>query len=391
MTGHDGRRHHRRHRARARRPRRRRGPGPRPVPAAARRAAAGRHRPDRVPRRAVRPRARLGALPRGPRRARPVARSCRRRSTSSSRPGRCAPSRDVPQPDRPRHGRARPSSPTAARRRSAATCARCSPARRSGASCSASPAPAPTSPACRPGRSATATSGSSTARRCGPRSRTWPAGGCWSPAPTPTRRKHKGLTVLRRRHARARGRGAAARQMTGEAEFNEVYFTDVRIPDAERLGDVGEGWRVSLTTLMNERVVDRRPDPHPGAAGSIGELDEDLDEPPPAATTAATRDRVMRLWVQAEVLRLTNIRASQNRGRGHARPRGLGRQAGDRPSPTRTSCEFAVDLLGRRRDAATRRLPDGPAPTTALDCEQPAEGVPARRGPTRSRAARPRS
>ncbi len=44
------------------------------------------------------------------------------------------------------------------------------------------------------------------------------------------------------------------RQITGEAEFNEVYFTDVRIPDAERLGDVGEGWRVSLTTLMNERV-----------------------------------------------------------------------------------------------------------------------------------------
>ena len=44
------------------------------------------------------------------------------------------------------------------------------------------------------------------------------------------------------------------RQMTGEAEFNEVYFTDVRVPDAERLGDVGEGWRVSLTTLMNERV-----------------------------------------------------------------------------------------------------------------------------------------
>ena len=42
--------------------------------------------------------------------------------------------------------------------------------------------------------------------------------------------------------------------MTGEAEFNEVYFTDVRIPDAERLGDVGDGWRVSLTTLMNERV-----------------------------------------------------------------------------------------------------------------------------------------
>ena len=44
------------------------------------------------------------------------------------------------------------------------------------------------------------------------------------------------------------------RQITGEAEFNEVYFTDTRIPDSERLGKPGDGWRVSLTTLMNERV-----------------------------------------------------------------------------------------------------------------------------------------
>ena len=44
------------------------------------------------------------------------------------------------------------------------------------------------------------------------------------------------------------------RQITGEAEFNEVYLTDVRIPDCHRIGAEGEGWRVSLTTLMNERV-----------------------------------------------------------------------------------------------------------------------------------------
>ncbi|MEZ5297785.1 MAG: acyl-CoA dehydrogenase family protein [Ilumatobacteraceae bacterium] len=44
------------------------------------------------------------------------------------------------------------------------------------------------------------------------------------------------------------------RQMTGEAEFNEVYFTDTRVPDAEMLGKPGDGWRVSLTTLMNERT-----------------------------------------------------------------------------------------------------------------------------------------
>jgi acyl-CoA dehydrogenase len=44
------------------------------------------------------------------------------------------------------------------------------------------------------------------------------------------------------------------RQMTGGASFNEVFFTDVRVPDSHRLGEVGEGWRVALTTLMNERA-----------------------------------------------------------------------------------------------------------------------------------------
>ena len=45
------------------------------------------------------------------------------------------------------------------------------------------------------------------------------------------------------------------KQMSGEANFNEVFFTDVRVPDSQRLGDVGEGWKVALTTLMNERLA----------------------------------------------------------------------------------------------------------------------------------------
>ena len=45
------------------------------------------------------------------------------------------------------------------------------------------------------------------------------------------------------------------KQLTGGANFNEVYFTDVRIPDSQRLGEVGQGWQVALTTLMNERAA----------------------------------------------------------------------------------------------------------------------------------------
>ena len=45
------------------------------------------------------------------------------------------------------------------------------------------------------------------------------------------------------------------RQITGSAEFNEVYFTDVRIPAENIVGDEGDGWRVARTTLMNERVA----------------------------------------------------------------------------------------------------------------------------------------
>ena len=45
------------------------------------------------------------------------------------------------------------------------------------------------------------------------------------------------------------------RQITGEAEFNEVFLTDVRVPDANRLGAEGGGWKVATTTLNNERVA----------------------------------------------------------------------------------------------------------------------------------------
>jgi alkylation response protein AidB-like acyl-CoA dehydrogenase len=66
--------------------------------------------------------------------------------------------------------------------------------------------------------------------------------------------KHKGLTMF---FLDMRSPGVdirPIRQANGQLHFNEVYFTDVRIPDAQRLGKVGQGWEVSLTTLMNERL-----------------------------------------------------------------------------------------------------------------------------------------
>jgi alkylation response protein AidB-like acyl-CoA dehydrogenase len=67
--------------------------------------------------------------------------------------------------------------------------------------------------------------------------------------------KHKGLTgFVVDMHATG-VEVRPLRQMTGGASFNEVFFTDVRVPDDHRLGDVNEGWTVALTTLMNERAA----------------------------------------------------------------------------------------------------------------------------------------
>ena len=71
----------------------------------------------------------------------------------------------------------------------------------------------------------------------------------------PSAPKHKGLTMF---IVDMKQKGVEARpihQASGGREFNEVYFTDVRIPDSDRLGDVGQGWKVALVTLMNERLA----------------------------------------------------------------------------------------------------------------------------------------
>ena len=134
------------------------------------------------------------------------------------------------------------------------------------------------------------------------------------------------------------------RQMTGDAEFNEVYFTDVRIPDAEMLGKPGDGWRVSLTTLMNERVSIGGTTP-PRGSGTIAALVKVWNGLPEEDKTPVARDRVTALWTRAEVARLTNIRASQMRKRGDPGPEGsIGKLSAAELNKDIFEC--AVDLLG---------------------------------------------
>jgi alkylation response protein AidB-like acyl-CoA dehydrogenase len=134
------------------------------------------------------------------------------------------------------------------------------------------------------------------------------------------------------------------RQMTGDAEFNEVFMTDVRVPDAQRLDAVGAGWRVAMTTLMNERVaigggVPRR------SAGPIAQALDIWRAKPEGERSPARRDRVMALWVATEVARLTNMRAREMRRAGTPGPEGsVAKLAG--AEINQQIYELCIDLLG---------------------------------------------
>ena len=106
----------------------------------------------------------------------------------------------------------------------------------------------------------------------------------------PNAPKHKGMTYFAVDMKAPGVEVRPLRQITGEAEFNEVYLTDARIPDANRIGDRGEGWRVSLTTLMNERnaIGAGSSGPPKRGSGTISaavKIWQDLDEDAKSDTT----------------------------------------------------------------------------------------------------------
>ncbi len=154
--------------------------------------------------------------------------------------------------------------------------------------------------------------------------------------------KHQGLTYF---IVDMESEGVDVRplhQITGEAEFNEVFFNDVRIPDTHRIDDVGAGWRVAMTTLMNERVaIGSRPMPRGG--GSMSEAVEVWREY--GHSDPGLRDELTRLWAQWEAMRLTVERAGQMRKAGTPGPEGsTGKLAWADLNKEITA--FAVDLMG---------------------------------------------
>lgn len=110
------------------------------------------------------------------------------------------------------------------------------------------------------------------------------------------------------------------RQATGQAEFNEVFLTDVRVPDTMRVGDIGQGWTVATTTLMNERVaIGAAAAPREG--GLVGDLMR-LWRERPDLRTPGLHHRLLRLWVRAEAARISNERTRQASAAGKPGPEG---------------------------------------------------------------------
>jgi alkylation response protein AidB-like acyl-CoA dehydrogenase len=114
-------------------------------------------------------------------------------------------------------------------------------------------------------------------------------------------------------------------QITGEAEFNEVFLNDVRIPHTAMLGDEGDGWKVAITTLMNERSA------LGGGSGTrgggpisvlLGLWEARARDTGSVAADAVLRDRITQLYIEAELLRVTSERARAAQRTGNPGPEG---------------------------------------------------------------------
>ncbi len=158
--------------------------------------------------------------------------------------------------------------------------------------------------------------------------------------------KHKGMTYFAVDMHSPGVEVRPLRQITGEAEFNEVYLTDARIPDDQRIGATGEGWRVALTTLMNERTaIGGGEGGRPVKGGTADDAVRIWKDLPDDQKSGANLDRLMQLWCRGEAARLTNVRAAQVARVGNPGPAGsIGKLA--MAEINKDVYNFCLDLMG---------------------------------------------
>ena len=171
--------------------------------------------------------------------------------------------------------------------------------------------------------------------------------------------KHKGMTYFAVDMTAPGVEVRPLRQVTGEAEFNEVFLSDVPIPDADRIGDVGAGWQVATATLMNERVaIGGAAIPREG--GMIGSAVRTWRKQP-ELRMPGMHDRLLRLWADAEVARLAGERLRQQLAAGQPGPEGSAAKLVFARLNQEIS-ELEVELAGEdglRYDDWTMRRPEG--------------------------------
>jgi hypothetical protein len=202
--------------------------------------------------------------------------------------------------------------------------------------------------------------------------------------------KHRGLTYFIVDMSEPGVELRPLRQMTGKAEFNEVYLTDVHLSDEVWVGEPGSGWRVAVTTPANERQTWSVPH-SPREGGPIGPVvklwrEMGLDDP-------VRRDELLQLWVWAQDHRLNSIKGAREAAESDPGPEGsFGEMITAEFYEEITS--FTVDLHGPEdllysgyEHAPARRPSADDDPWTSPTPNGPSSG----NGPTRSRPAARRS
>ena len=160
--------------------------------------------------------------------------------------------------------------------------------------------------------------------------------------------KHKGLTYFAVNMYSEGLEIRPLRQLTGEAEFNEVYLTDVRVPDTNRIGRQGDGWRVLLTTLMNERQAIGAGTVEVASVHKTWAVDDalsiwsSLDE---TQRTRARRHGLMQLLIRGEIAKLTNKRANELADAGNPGPE-MSVAKLEMAAFNKALYSFCLDLLG---------------------------------------------